>query len=201
MSLALAPVLAEELQSVGGVPVHPLLVHLPVVFVPLAFIGAILGLAVKRWRSWLLPLTAVFAGIGLVGVQLAIMSGEGLEELLDEESRAIEHHSQLAEQARPLVFVFFVVTVLVAVAWHLMRKDEAAGADGDAGGARSGWAKALLPLMVVSILTGALSTAWVYNTGHTGAKSAWGDAGKEKEKGEGGGDQGTSGEQGDSDGD
>ncbi|MFN8017715.1 MAG: DUF2231 domain-containing protein [Acidimicrobiales bacterium] len=195
MSLASTSVVAELLpSSIGGVPMHPLMVHLPVVFVPLAFIGAVVALAVKPWRSWCIPLTAVFAGIGLVGVQVAIMSGESLEELLGEESRAIETHSQLAEQARPFVFVFFVFTVLAAVAWHLTRKEGTGGADGDGGGARSGWAKALVPFLALSIVTGALSTAWVYRTGHSGAKSAWGDAGKEKDKGEGG-------EQGEGDGD
>ena len=197
MSLASTSIVAELLpSSIGGVPMHPLMVHLPVVFVPLAFLGAILALAVKPWRSWTIPLTAVFAGIGLVGVQVAIMSGESLEELLGEESRAIETHSQLAEQARPFVFAFFVFAVLAAVAFHLVRRE------GDASqGQASGWAKALVPLLALSIVTGALSTAWVYRTGHSGAKSAWADAGKEKEKGEGGSDQGTTGEQGDDDGD
>lgn len=170
-----------ELQSLSGVPLHPLLVHLPVVFVPLAFIGAIVALAVKRWRGWCLPLTAVFATIGLVGVQLAMMSGEGLEELLDEESRAIEAHAQLAEQARPFVFLFFVFAVLAAAAWHLVQRD--------GGGARSGWARALAPLMVLSILTGGLASVWVYRTGHSGAKSAWGDTVKESGKTEGGGEE------------
>ena len=176
-----------ELQSISGVPLHPLLVHLPVVFVPLAFIGAIVGLAVKRWRGWCLPLTAVFATLGLLGTQLAIMSGEGLEELLDEESRAIEAHAQLAEQARPFVFLFFVFAVLAAAAWHFVTKDGEAGADGDGGGARSAWSKALAPLLILSIFTGALSSVWVYRTGHSGAKSAWGDVVKEQPKSEGGG--------------
>ena len=164
-----------ELQSLSGVPLHPLLVHLPVVFVPLAFVGAIIALAVKPWRSWCIPLTAVFAGIGLVGVQVAIMSGESLEELVGEDSRAIETHAQLAEQARPFVFVFFAFTVLAAVAWHMVRK-EGETADGQ----RSAWAKALVPFLALGIVTGALSSVWVYRTGHSGAKSAWSDAGKEK---------------------
>ena len=88
-----------ELQSISGVPLHPLLVHLPVVFVPLAFIGAIVGLAVKRWRGWCLPLTAVFATLGLLGTQLAIMSGEGLEERWRKGPLAVE--AILADECHP----------------------------------------------------------------------------------------------------
>ena len=47
------------------------------------------------------PSTCGFAGavIGLLGVQLAMQSGEGLEEILNEKDALIEKHSQLAEQA------------------------------------------------------------------------------------------------------
>ncbi len=110
-----------ELQTLNGLPAHPLIVHLPVVMVPLALAGAVVALVRPSWRSWAVPVTAVFATLGFAGVQLAVMSGEGLEELSGEEGEAlIERHAHLAEQARPIVFVFFLVAVAAAVIVYLL---------------------------------------------------------------------------------
>jgi uncharacterized membrane protein len=178
-----------DLNTISGIPLHPLVVHIPVVLIPLAFVGAILALFVPKWRGWCLPLTAVFATVSLVGVQLAIQSGEGLEEILDEESAAIERHSQLAEQARPMVLVFVVFAIAAAVIWWFIRREPAE--DGGAGSARAATLRKLVvPVCALSVLTGALATVWVYRTGHSGAESVWKDAGRE------GGDAGEGGEKG-----
>jgi len=169
-------VLALELESISGIPLHPLIVHIPVMMVPLAFIGAVLALVRPSWRSWSLPLVAVFSGISLVGVQLAMQSGEGLEEILDEESALIERHSQLAEQARPMVFAFFVLALAAAVVFHLIARAEAR--DEADGGRVPLMRKLLVPVMALSVLTGALSLVWVYRTGHTGAESVWKEDGE-----------------------
>ncbi len=169
--------LLAELTKLGGLPAHPLVVHLPVVLAPLAFIGAVLALAIKPWRSWLLPVTAALAAVSSVGTQLAVMSGEGLEELLDEESAAIERHAELGEQVLPFILAFLVFAVLAAVAWHLINRG---GADGDATQRVATWRKLAIPFMALSVLTGGLATLWVFRAGHSGAESVW------EEDGEGG---------------
>ena len=164
-------ILAIELKTISGIPLHPLIVHVPVILVPLAFVGAVLALVRPPWRSWALTLVAVFAGISLVGVQLALQSGEGLEEILDEESALIEQHAQLAEQARPMVFAFFMFALAAAVIFHLIARAERR--DDVDGGRIPLMRKLLVPVMALSVLTGALSLTWVYRTGHTGAESVW----------------------------
>ena len=181
-------IVALELKSISGIPLHPLIVHIPVMLIPLAFVGAIAALAVPTWRSWCLPLTAVFATVSLFGVQLAIQSGEGLEEILNEESALIEKHAQLAEQARPMVFLFFLVAVLAAAAYIMITRD-----DGETPAPRTvTLRKALVPLCALSVLTGALATVWIYRTGHSGAESVWKESGSEGggEKGEKSGSSG-----------
>lgn len=196
-------ILALELKSISGIPLHPLIVHIPVMMVPLAFIGAVLALAVPRWRSWALTLVAVFAGISLAGVQLAMQSGEGLEEILNEESALIERHSQLAEQARPMVFLFFVFALAAAVIYHLVAR--ATARDEAEAGRVPLLRKLLVPVMVLSVFTGALSLAWVYRTGHSGAESVWkGEGDKSAKKSEGSGEGTPEGDKpadGDTDGD
>jgi uncharacterized membrane protein len=163
-------VLLAELTKLGGLPAHPLIVHLPVVLAPLAFIGAVLALAIKPWRAWLLPLTAALAAVSMVGAQLAVMSGEGLEELLDEESAAIERHAELGEQVRPFILAFLVFAVLAAVAWHFVHRG---GADEAATQRLDTWRKLAVPFMALSVLTGALATVSVFRAGHSGAESVW----------------------------
>lgn len=164
-----------DLKTISGIPLHPLVVHVPVVLIPLAFVGAIAALLRPQWRQWCLPLTAALTAISLVGVQLGIQSGEGLEEILNEESRAIERHSQIAEQARPFVFLFLVFAVLAAIAHRVATRE------GEAAGAKATLVKLLVPFLALSVVTGALSTVWIYRTGHSGAESVWKDAGKEDE--------------------
>ncbi|MGN6694266.1 MAG: DUF2231 domain-containing protein, partial [Aquihabitans sp.] len=176
------------LDTISGIPLHPLVVHIPVVLIPLAFIGAVLALFVPRWRGWCLPLTAVFATVSLIGVQLAIQSGEGLEEILDEESAAIERHSQLAEQARPMVLVFVLFAIAAAAIWWLVRREPSE--EGDAAARTATLRKLVVPVCALSVLTGALATVWIYRTGHSGAESVWKDAGSE------GGDEGEGGTKG-----
>lgn len=179
--------LALELKTISGIPLHPLIVHVPVVLVPLAFVGAVLALVRPPWRSWALPVTAVLTGASLVGVQLAINSGEGLEDLSGERESLIERHAQLAEQARPMVFVFFLVIAAAAAAYWLANRPDA---DAEPKAARTATLrKALVPLCALSVLTGALATVWVYRTGHTGAESVWKGEGEKGEGDEGGVDR------------
>jgi len=53
-----------------GLPAHPLLVHIPIILIPLAMTTALLAL-VPRVRVLMLALTAFFSVIGGVGILLA----------------------------------------------------------------------------------------------------------------------------------
>lgn len=184
-----------EIETLNGLPAHPLLVHLPVVVIPLALGGAVLALAIGRWRSWLAPLTAAFAALGLVGVQLAVMSGEGLEELTGEGGEAaIERHAELAEQARPLVLLFVLAAGGAALLVHLLRRE------GDPPARAATLRKLLAPVLALSVLTGVLSTVWIYRTGHSGAESVWKDEGDSTDRHEDGGSDRDDHEERDADG-
>jgi len=198
-------VLALELKSFDGLPLHPLLVHIPVVLVPLALIFAIAAVVRAPWRSWALPVTAFLAAGSLAGVQFAMMSGEGLRSMNGEDNAIVQHHAELADQARPIVFLFFVVAFAAAFAqwWAGRTPDDAGAATDDAGDRPSPAAptgtvqrgaallvRFLVPLCALSIVTGALATAWVYRVGHTGAESVWkGGDSRHGDRGDGGGDR------------
>ena len=196
------------INDIGGLPAHPLIVHIPVVLVPLATIGAILMLIRPSWRRMFEIPTAVLAVAAAIATQLALQSGEALEEQV-RHSELIETHSSIAEQARPWVFLFAAVMVAVAV-WDVVqrRRSDADVADGsgpgDAGsiggpaagggtavvdrprsGVRTRTATVAVVLTAVGLLLGVGSTVQIYRTGHSGAKATWHDA---TENGTGDGD-------------
>lgn len=138
-----------------GLPAHPLIIHLPVVFVPVAFLGILVAMVRPVWRTWLLPLCVGAAGLALLGVQLAVISGRNLRSTVGN-SELIKRHEHLALQARPMVAVFFVAVAAAAyVDWRRVK------------------AAMVLPLLIVALLTGALASTWVARTGDAGGKAVW----------------------------
>jgi uncharacterized membrane protein len=68
-----------EVSKLFGLPAHPLIVHIPVVLLPIAVLGAILIVVSPAWRARIGWLVVVAAGVSLLFVQLAIGSGEVLQ--------------------------------------------------------------------------------------------------------------------------
>jgi uncharacterized membrane protein len=161
--------------TLGGIVSHPLLVHIPVVLVPLATIGVIVLAFRPRWVPTFGPLVAIITGIGMVGAWLAAESGESLEERFESAGQEIagtlEEHVEMGESVPVIVGLFFVAVVAwVAVSWWRRRAGEER-------------ATAVLrkPRIVVSVLMalaivlGVVATVSVAQTGHSGAKSVWED--------------------------
>ncbi len=150
------------MDSINGLPTHPLFVHAPVVLAPLATLVA-LALAVRpRWRGEVgiaLPLLGV---VVLVATQLAIVSGLALEEVLGDRIDASDHE-QLALTTRNLLILFFATTVLLTVVDRWRLRNDAPG-----------WLAIAAPVTAAStVVTGSLATWWMIMTGHEGARLVW----------------------------
>ncbi len=148
-----------ELNNLFGLPAHPLLVHLPVVMVPMAALGAII-LAIfpkyfARFGWWVTGISF----IGAIGAILAAGSGETLEERVDRSS-TLRDHAEMGETARLLAVALFVVLLIVMLA----RKYRAAD-----------MTKKVVSIAVsVVIAVSAAAAGWVIiQTGHSGAKASW----------------------------
>ena len=164
------------MEELGGLVAHPLVIHVPVVLIPLAAIGVI-ALAVRpRLHRSFGVLVASLAGIGFVGAVLASRTGEALEERFEEGgqtmSATLEHHAELGESA-PIVAGLFFVAVLV---WVLFTRWRArAGEERVAAVARKPAAVAGV-LLALSVLAGIAASVTIVRTGHSGAESVWEDA-------------------------
>lgn len=142
-----------------GLPAHPLLVHAPVVLIPI-LLAAIVALTVKpQWRAKGGPYLAAGAiGIFVLCV-LAAGSGEKLEARVGE-GPLVEEHAELGEQLR-LIALFLALAV---TAWVLATR---------AAVKNTALTAIVTPLAVASVALGALATVWDVRTGHAGAKAVW----------------------------
>jgi hypothetical protein len=176
--------IAIDIKTVpGGLPAHPLLVHVPVILVPMATVGALVLMARPRWLAGLGgPWIGLAAVCALGGLDLAINAGKSLRSELGlgnpatggEIARIVHTHATLADQLRAF-FILFTAIYLIALAVQ-------ATADGSTSGVALGdriFARIrTVPgaLVGLRILTGALALLcliWVYRVGDEGAKAVW----------------------------
>lgn len=148
-----------EIDKVFGIPAHPLIVHAPVVLIPLLLLAAVALVAKPAWRERGVPLLAITAAGVFVLCVLAAGSGEKLEARVGE-GPLVEEHAELGEQLR-LLSAFLAVA---AVGWALALR-------------RAALAVAAVPLMVATVALAGITTIWDVRTGHAGAKAVWKKAG------------------------
>jgi hypothetical protein len=143
-----------------GLPLHPLIVHATVVFVPLAAVTVVLGALWPRFRRWAGPLPLGLALIGLVLVPLSTSTGETLEHHVPH-SALVEAHTHLADGLLPWMIAVFAV----GAAGYVLHRMQASG--------RS-VSRALVACVAVLAVIGGTGTAvQVFRIGHSGAKAAW----------------------------
>lgn len=156
--------------EINGLPLHPLVVHAVVVFVPLAAATGLAYAAVPRWR-WLLrwPLV-VLTLLAMGGVYVATLTGQGL--LNDRPELAqlstVAHHQQAGLRLR-WVMIGYTVVVLGAV-WALGGPSALASGRG----ARVGKGRLELPAAILLALGGVAVLVAVFLAGDSGARSVWG---------------------------
>ena len=155
--------------SIGTMPLHPLVIHAVVVGAPLA---ALLGVmfAVPRfrnWSRWILPLVALGAFAASI---VAKESGEGLQRMLNITPASgsvgplIAQHATLAGQLVWILLGYAVLAVLNAL--FVTR----AG--------RAGAVRALDRVLPVLLVVGAaLVLVWCYRVGDIGARAVWSGTG------------------------
>ncbi|MBP9053792.1 MAG: hypothetical protein KBF94_14340 [Ilumatobacteraceae bacterium] len=168
-----------ELEKLFGLPAHPLLVHIPVVLVPLAAIIAIVFAFKPAWLDRFGWGLVALSGVGALGAILAAGSGEGLEGLQNQaETAAREDHFELGETARTVAIIFFVVVLAVVVLRYLAGKRAAGGAEPTGVWAFIGSKAGAIGIAVVLVLSASAATYTISKAGHQGAKISWEEEGR-----------------------
>ncbi|MCB0957256.1 MAG: DUF2231 domain-containing protein [Ilumatobacteraceae bacterium] len=164
-----------ELSTLFGLPAHPLLVHIPVVLVPLAAVIAVVFAIRADWLDRFGWMLVAVSGVGAIGAVLAAGSGEELEHSV-KRSAALADHAEMGDAARAVSLVFFLVVVaVVGLRWFARRRAtaaEASSADNGFWGFVRSRAGAVLMAVLLVVSAGA-ATYTVVAAGHQGAKVTW----------------------------
>lgn len=151
--VALIPLQIDE---AFGLPAHPLLLHVPVVFDPLLTLLTLLlvarpGLRARWGLAW-----AAFAVFCLLATILTVGAGEAFYDGRPMVEGVLREHKEAGETLRLLAIgLTAAILLLVAVDWRGMQRTLAIGLS-----------------VLVAVL--ALGTGFfTVRTGHLGAKSAW----------------------------
>jgi len=149
------------LDTVNGIPTHPLMVHFAVVLTLLATVLGVLWIIprTRRWAIWPFPIMSIGA---MITVFLAKQSGERLEGRV-EGSGALERLIHDHAEAADLMFVLTIIfAVLSVVAWWLSTQR--------AERLRGGIGIGLSALIVAGVLGMSIQ---MYRVGDMGAKAVW----------------------------
>lgn len=175
LSLALIPV---EIQRAFGLPAHPLLLHVPVVLVPI--LGLTLLVAAIRpsfFERYALAIGA-FTVVTLAATILTVGAGKAFRDDRVErsgEAHRLSEHADAGETLR-LVMVALAAVVLIAV---LLSQSEQGSRLGFLSGL-AGSSGIRLALRGLFVVLAAAAIFFVIRTGHLGAQITW-------ERGGGGG--------------
>ena len=150
-----------EIESLFGLPAHPLVVHAAVVLLPLAALATIITAAVPRSRRHYALLALGVALVSTIAVGLAQQSGESLQERVDE-TQLLEEHTEKGEIVLPWAIAVTIVAAGVAAADPLQRRYPGLTVKRVTG-----------VLLVAAIVTGAGATWAIAEVGHSGAKATW----------------------------
>ncbi len=154
-----------EIDSLFGLPAHPLIVHAAVVLLPIAAIALIVVAAIPRARKPYAPIVLGLALVATIAVGLAQQSGESLKGDV-KETELVEEHAEQGETVLPWAIALTVVSALVAAEPYARKRFDK-----------------LSPRVVTAVLVGASlivgigATVTVIDVGHSGAKSVWDNVG------------------------
>ncbi len=143
--------------TIGGLPVHALVVHAVVVLGPLAAVMLVAYTLKASWRRGLRWPTLALAAISAASAAVATSSGESLEERVGDP--AFEH-AEKGDLAAVSIYVLFGVAVVVIL--FLLRVNAEAS-------------KMAAVSVVLALLAAGFSWFGVFDAGHSGANSVWHD--------------------------
>jgi len=138
--------------TIDGLPIHPLAVHVAVVFLPLSAMALALLVFVPKWRKTYLPLTLIGLTIATVFTFIARESGEALADRVGE--------PQTHEELGGILFPAAVGLLAVGVAFYFLQKSD-----------KPKWVvQATAGVAIAAVLS---VSGLTYFVGHTGAQATW----------------------------
>ncbi|MEY4409003.1 MAG: hypothetical protein RLZZ138_254 [Actinomycetota bacterium] len=150
--MAQISVLSSVFDTIGGLPVHPLAVHLAVVLVPLGALALVALIFLPGQRKTYLPITVGTLALGTIATYMAKESGEQLANRVG----LPQEHAALGDVLFPASIGLLLLAV---VFWWLVRTDRP---------------KLQLQLAMSAVAIGAIAVSTLtFFVGHSGAEATW----------------------------
>lgn len=146
-----------------GLPLHPLVVHAPVVLVPLTALGLVAVVVVPRWRRPYGPLLVLGAIAASSSAWAARLTGEAFEESLDL-SGPVAEKVAIHESLGTTLPWFVLVQAVLTIAFMLVDRRDAARA-------------VVLGVAILAVVAAGAATVQLVRTGHAGSAAVWDPAG------------------------
>jgi hypothetical protein len=153
-----------------GLPLHPLIVHVVVVFAPLAAVAGILYAVVPQWRWWLRWPLVMTALVSAVAGVIAVRSGLQLE--TQRHLQTLPELAVHAHRGRILRWILLAFLVPVALAAWLLGGPSALASGAGARTGRTGAVAVGLQVLLVAGSVAVLVSCFL--TGDAGARAVWG---------------------------
>ena len=169
------------MSTFAGLPLHPLIVHVVVVLLPLATIGAVLLALRPAWRRPLGVPTLLVALVGVAAVPLTSSSGWKLRSALGGGSPLVLEHAARAAFLLPVAVAFLLLLAGGLLAERTARSHDETARTGRSHDTGPATATATTPvrarvatvLHALAAVAGVVVTALVIWIGHSGATSVW----------------------------
>jgi len=150
------------MEQLFDLPAHPLLVHVPVVVVPVVTFALLWWVVIRRYPKGFPLLTVVLSLIAGVGLLLASSSGEALVEAFGylREEPFVREHIKASESAR----LWGVVTTVLVVMGYFAKRLVG----------RVPVLATVSKVVLVAALAASISASgFTIQAGHNGAKARW----------------------------
>jgi hypothetical protein len=153
--------------EINGLPLHPLIVHAVVIFVPLGALAAILFAVVPGWR-WLLRWPTLLLALAAVAfTRIAVISGGQLKADRDLGGDLLARHQTWGHR---LEYAVWVYAVLAIVAWWALPYVARLVGSVD----RAAPAPAVVSVVTVLLpIAAAVVLVFAVITGDAGAQALW----------------------------
>jgi hypothetical protein len=157
----------------GGLPAHPLFVHVPVILIPSTIVAAIVFVIKPQWLTRYGIALALVSIVAMSSIFLAMQAGAALRgelNLQGEAAKLISEHSQAAH-ILAIVYVLFTATLILTFAAQRISGGMPTGLGMLDGLLSPG--PVLIALRVVLVLLSLIAGYMCFRTGDLGAKAVW----------------------------
>jgi uncharacterized membrane protein len=157
-----------------GLPAHPLIIHVPVVLIPLSIVGALACVYRPAWFTRYGILLCCIAIVAMSSTFLAMQAGSALQGLLHLQGQAAHLIHEHSQAANILAIVFIAFTAILILTFAATRISGEMGPTGltfvdHTLSSRS----TLVTLRVLLVVLALVAAVCVFRVGDLGAKAVW----------------------------